>query len=221
MVDIFLVLAFTKSLLMKINVTLQDSYSRGELILRTLFGWLYILIPHLFVLIFVQIGVMFVNFISFWAILILGRYPRGMWDFVVKWMRWNLRLAARTNNLADGYPGIGLNVVDDRIQLEIEYPETSSRGLVLLRTFFGFLYILIPHGICLLFLSLAAVFVRIIAFWIVLITGKYPAGMHEFMVGVLRWNYRVLAYYYNLTDTYPPFSLKDTSPVNNSLDSNI
>ena len=48
---------------------------------------------------------------------------------------------------------------------------------------------------------------RLIAFWAVLITGKYPAGMHNYMVGVLRWQFRVGAYMGYLTDVYPPFSL--------------
>ncbi|MFM1998310.1 MAG: hypothetical protein RL204_257, partial [Bacteroidota bacterium] len=96
--------------------------------------------------------------------------------------------------------------------------EKSSRGLLLLRTFFGFIYILIPHAFCLLFLMIGAIFVKLIAFWIVLITGSYPKGMHDYMVGVTRWGMRVNAYYYNLTDTYPPFSLGEVETNTGTLD---
>jgi hypothetical protein len=203
---------------MKVTIKHQESYSRGELLLRTLFGVIYIQLPHLFVLIFITIAAMFINFIAFWAILITGNYPRGMWNFMVGMLRWNLRLGARLNNLSDGYPAFGLNATDDATELAIDYPEKSSRGLLLARTFFGLFYIMIPHGICLLFLSIGVLFVKIFAFWIVLITGKYPKGMHDYMVGVTRWGMRVNAYYYNLTDTYPPFSLSEVQTNTGTLD---
>ena len=58
-----------------------------------------------------------------------------------------------------------------------------------------------------MFLLLGASFVRMIAFWVVLITGKYPKGMHNYIVGVMRWQFRVNAYMGYMTDTYPPFSM--------------
>jgi hypothetical protein len=203
---------------MKVTIKHQESYSRGELLLRTFFGIFYIQLPHMFVLIFIGIAAMFINFIAFWAILITGNYPRGMWNFMVGMFRWNLRLGARLDNLSDGYPAFGISATDDATSLEIEYPEKSSRGLLLLRTFFGFIYILIPHAFCLLFLMIGAIFVKLIAFWIVLITGSYPKGMHDYMVGVTRWGMRVNAYYYNLTDTYPPFSLGEVETNTGTLD---
>ena len=205
---------------MKVTIKHQESYSRGELLLRTLFGIFYIQLPHMFVLLFIGIAAMFINFIAFWAILITGNYPRGMWNFMVGMLRWNLRLGARLNNLSDGYPAFGLDVQDSATELAIDYPEKSSRGLLLARTFFGIFYILIPHGFCLLFLAIGAVFVKIIAFWVVLITGNYPKGMHDYMVGVTRWGMRVNAYYYNLTDTYPPFSLGEVETNTGALDDN-
>jgi len=203
---------------MKVTIKHQESYSRGELLLRTFLGIFYIQLPHMFILIFIGIAAMFLNFIAFWAILFTGNYPRGMWNFMVGMLRWNLRLGARLNNLSDGYPAFGMDVQDSATELAIDYPEKSSRGLLLARTFFGFIYILIPHGICLLFLTIGALFVKMIAFWIVLITANYPKGMHDYMVGVTRWAMRVNAYYYNLTDTYPPFSLGEVETNTGTLD---
>ncbi len=206
---------------MKVFIQHQASYSRGELILRTLFGIIYIMIPHMFVLIFIGIAAAFVNFIAFWAILFTGKYPRGMWDFMMGMLRWNLRLNARMQNLSDGYPAFGLNAKDDNTSIELTYPEKSSRGLVLLRTFFGIFYIFIPHGFCLIFLAIGALFVKFLAFWIVLFTGNYPKGMHDYMTGVIRWSMRVSAYYYNLTDTYPPFKLENVDEPSVALDHKI
>lgn len=191
---------------MKFGIKHQETYSGGELILRTLFGGLYIALPHFFLLIFVLIGSMFINFIAFWAILFTGKFPEGMFNYQVNVQKWSLRVNARMLNLSDGYPSFGMSGQDGNTLIEIERQESYNRGTVLLRQLFGFVYVFIPHMFCLFFLQIGAAFVRLIAFWVVLFTGKYPIGMHEYMVGVLRWNFRLGIYMSFLTDTYPPFS---------------
>jgi len=191
---------------MKIGIKHQESYSRGSLILRSLFGGLYIALPHGFLLIFMSIASSFVGIINFWSILITGKMIRSMFDFQLNLMRWSLRVNARLMNLSDGYPAFGMEHNDADVVLDIEYPETSNRVSVLLRAMFGIWYVLIPHAFLLFFLQIGVMFVRMIAFWAVLFTGKYPVGMHNYMVGVLRWNIRVNAFMSYLTDTYPPFS---------------
>lgn len=191
---------------MKIGIKHQESYSRGSLILRSLFGGLYIALPHGFLLIFMSIASSFVGIINFWSILITGKMIRSMFDFQLNLMRWSLRVNARLMNLSDGYPAFGMAHDDADVILDIEYPETSNRVSVLLRAMFGIWYVLIPHAFLLFFLQIGVMFVRMIAFWAVLFTGKYPVGMHNYMVGVLRWNIRVNAFMSYLTDTYPPFS---------------
>ena len=76
-------------------------------------------------------------------------------------------------NLVDGYPSFGLNGVDDKTNVYVAYPVTLSRGTLLLRAFFGFIYVYIPHGICLLFRFIGLYFVVLIAWWAILIIGKY------------------------------------------------
>ncbi len=94
------------------------------------------------------------------------------------------------------------------VKFDVVHPEKSSRGVLLLRLFFGWLYVGIPHGICLAGLGVAAMFVQFIAWWAVLFTGKYPLGLFNFMVGFMRWQNRVMGYQSFLTDKYPPFSMK-------------
>jgi hypothetical protein len=197
---------------MKIGIKHQESYSRGSLILRSLFGGLYIALPHGFLLIFMSIASSFVGIINFWSILITGKMIRSMFDFQLNLMRWSLRVNARLMNLSDGYPAFGMTHNDADVILDIDYPETSNRVSVLLRAMFGIWYVLIPHAFLLFFLQIGVMFVRMIAFWAVLFTGKYPAGMHNYMVGVLRWNIRVGAFMSYLTDTYPPFSRSGNEP---------
>ena len=96
------------------------------------------------------------------------------------------------------------------VTFDVEYPERLSRGLVLLKLFFGWLYVGIPHGICLWLYGIAVGIVTFIAFFAILFTGKYPRGMFDFVVGYMRWSINVFAYWPGfgggLRDEYPPFS---------------
>jgi hypothetical protein len=186
----------------------QAKYSRGELLLRSFFGYIYIVIPHAFLLFFINIASAVLAFIAFWAVLFTAQYPRSFFDFQVNIHRWLLRLQARLFNLADGYPGFGMNATDDKTSFDIHYPATLSRGLLLARIFFGAIYVIIPHGFCLFFRMIATYVVVFVAWWAVLITGEYPKGMHDFVVGTLRWATRVNMYMSFMTDKYPPFSGK-------------
>ena len=191
---------------MTFEVTRQETYSRGELLLRFFLGGLYILLPHAFLLMFLGIWGMILNFITFWVILFTGSFPESFFDFQLKLMRWSTRVNLRLYNLADGYPGFGLDAEDDAFKLEMACPENSSRGLALLRFFFAWLYLLIPHGFVLYFRSLWTGILSLLAFFSVLFTGEYPESWFDFNVGTLRWNLRVNQYWLYMTDEYPPFS---------------
>lgn len=189
------------------TVKYAESLSRGELLLRSFFGIFYMLIPHFFCLFFVGLWGAILGFISWWIILFTGRYPQSFFEFQVGLIRWQTRLNARRLNLADGYPTFGVNGTDEATQVDIPYPEKISRGLLLVKTFFGLFYVILPHGFVLLFLSIGVVFAVFIGWWIILFTGQLPKGIHDFIVGTQRWALRVNLYMTNMTDTYPPFSL--------------
>ncbi|MBI3408237.1 MAG: DUF4389 domain-containing protein [Planctomycetes bacterium] len=94
------------------------------------------------------------------------------------------------------------------VRVEADYPEQSSRLLALCGILFMWpkAILLVPHIFVLYFVQLAAFLVAYLGFWVVLFTGRYPRGMHGFVVGVMRWQTRLTAWLLGIVDRYPPFS---------------
>ncbi len=137
-------------------------------------------------------------------ILFQQRYPRWWFDFARELARFGARVGAYLALLTDQYPS---TVEEQAVHLEIDYPDAKNglnRWLPLIKWFLA-----IPHYIILPFLAAIAVFLVILAWFAILLTGQYPKGLFDYVVGVSRWGLRVYAYAFLLvTDRYPPFSLE-------------
>jgi hypothetical protein len=137
-------------------------------------------------------------------VLVRRKYPR--W-----WYEWNLQLTRFSNRIAvyfalmdDRYPSTDN---EQAVHLDFAYPDAQkdlSRGLPVVKWLLA-----IPHYIVLFFLTIAAMFAAIFAWFAILVTGRYPRSLFAFIEGVFRWHNRVAAYAFLLvTDRYPPFSLR-------------
>lgn len=92
------------------------------------------------------------------------------------------------------------------VAMDVDPASEQNRLSVLLRYVFA-----IPAFIMAAIVGIGLMVVTVIAWFVILITGKYPAGMANFAAGGLRLTARVLAYTYLLTDKYPPFNLDEDS----------
>jgi hypothetical protein len=139
--------------------------------------------------------------IAWFAIVFTGHHPQGLWDLAAFYLRWRVRAVAYVALLRDDYPPFG--EAPYPATLELAPPGTPrDRITVAFRIFLA-----IPHLIAVWALGIAWAVTTVIAWFAILITGRFPEGLYRFGVGVLRWNIRVEAYLLLLRDEYPPFSL--------------
>jgi len=132
------------------------------------------------------------------------KYPKWWFDWNVNLIKFGYRVGAYFALLTDTYPSTD---EEQAIHIEIKYPDVQKdlkTGLPLVKWFLA-----IPHLFVLIFLTIAAEIVIIVSWFAILFTGKYPKGLFNYVVGVMRWWLRVFAYAFILvTDVYPPFSLE-------------
>ena len=132
-------------------------------------------------------------------------YPRWWFDFARELTRFGARVGAYFALLTDRFPS---TVDEQSVHLEIDYPDVQrdlNRWLPLVKWILA-----IPHYVVLVFLMIGAIVAIVIAWFAILITGRYPRPLFDYVVGVGRWSLRVNAYALLLvTDRYPPFSLGD------------
>lgn len=129
------------------------------------------------------------------------KYPRWWFEWNVGVTAFGLRVCSYLALLRDEYPSTD---EAQHVYVEIPYPDARelNRWLPLVKWLLA-----IPHYMFLAVLCVAAVIAVIVAWFAILLTGRYPRGLFDFVVGVNRWWLRVAAYAFLLvTDRYPPFT---------------
>ncbi|HET6966149.1 MAG TPA: DUF4389 domain-containing protein [Acidimicrobiales bacterium] len=187
---------------------------------RWLVKWILV-VPHVFVLVFLWLAVTVLTAVAGIVILFTGRYPRAIFDFNVGVMRWTWRVSfyALSAFGTDRYPPFRL-ASDPAYpaDFDVDYPEHLSRGLVLVKWWL----LALPHYLVVAVFAggwglgsdgawrvagaggLVAL-LALIAAVILAATGRYPEQIFDFVMGMNRWCYRVLAYAALMRDEYPPF----------------
>jgi hypothetical protein len=198
--------------------TLDEPLSRWLWLVK----WL-LLLPHFVVLAFLWVAFSIGTVAAWFATLATGRYPRRIFEFNLGVLRWTWRVSYYGYGAlgTDRYPPFSLGREPGYpATLDIAYPGVQSRRSVLLRWVLA-----VPH------LLIVAIFVDGGAYWIgssdgwqtawpwsgliglltliaglmLAVTRRYPRGLFDFVVGLDRWVFRVIAYAALLTAEYPPF----------------
>jgi hypothetical protein len=184
--------------------------------------WIFV-IPHIVVLVFLWLAVMMLTVVAGFAILFTARYPRSIFDFNVGVMRWTWRVSFYALGAfgTDRYPPFSLRSDPEYpADFTVDYPEHLSRGLVLVKWWL----LALPHYLVVAIFAGGWAFGRnggwriaggggLIALLVVIavvalaVKGRYPEGIFDFVMGMNRWCYRVLAYAALMRDEYPPFRL--------------
>jgi Domain of unknown function (DUF4389) len=210
----------------RLNAHLDPQLSRWLWLLK----WLLV-IPHLIVLAFLWMAFAVLSVVAFVAILITGRYPLHIFEFNLGVLRWSWRVAYYAYGAlgTDRYPPFTLGAAPDYpATLDIAYPEHLSRGLIWVKWLLA-----LPHYVIIAFVvgggsyavyrtgtstggaaapdawtsgGLIGLLV-LIAGIALLLTGRYPRGLFDLLLGMHRWVLRVAAYTSLMTDVYPPFRL--------------
>jgi uncharacterized protein DUF4389 len=132
------------------------------------------------------------------------KYPRWWFDWNLQLLRFSTRVGAYLALMDDRYPSTD---EQQSVHLDFPYPDVRyglNRWLPIVKWLLA-----IPHYIVLAFLYLGVFFAVIVAWFAILVTGRYPRGLFDFVEGVIRWHNRVAGYAFILvTDRYPPFSLR-------------
>jgi len=173
---------------------------------RPLVHWL-MAIPHFIVLYILMAVASVVALISWFAILFTGKLPEGLANVSCMVLRYQMRVSAFVGFLHEEYPPFEFATTPSDpggTPVTVDFvPALGGRNRLTcaLRIIW-----MIPAAIVTMIIYLIAEICWLIALFAVLFTGKWPAGLHAWVMKGLRASLRLSAYIYLLTDQYPPLS---------------
>ncbi|WP_420446330.1 DUF4389 domain-containing protein [Candidatus Poriferisodalis sp.] len=174
---------------------------------RPLVHWL-LLIPHLIIFEVLQNIAWLLNVVGWVAIVFTGKLPKGLADFQSMYLRYSIRLYAYFDFLHEQYPPFAFDMSAAEpggtpVSADLE-PQLTDRN----RLTVAFRLILaIPAGIFVAVTGLITAVLVVLGFFAVLFTGRWPAGMRDWVVSWYGVSLRFNTYLHLLTDKYPPFNL--------------
>jgi hypothetical protein len=167
-----------------------------------------LLIPQLILLDAIQGLAMAAGYIGFWIVAFTGRTPTGLHHFITLWLRWGARAYGWLAGITDQYPPFEADPQGFPVEAVTPTNDRPSKGWAVA----GLLVIpkgicLIPHLFLLFFMMIAVVVVTWVGYLVTFFTGRFPAGMQDFIAGTMQWYTRVMCWFLGLTDEYPPFGV--------------
>lgn len=182
---------------MLVFIAQPERSSRLLLLLRPI-----LVLPHLFWSLLFGILAGFIQFLSFWSIVLTARHPVVLWRLLDRYFRYGMQLQAWAMFLADRYPPfMGDPDREYPVILRVEYPVRMSR----VTTFFRLL-ILLPHFFYAVGFSVVYAVVQFLAWWTILVLGRFAGWQFSLSSAYFIYTARLNAYLLLLVDEYPPFN---------------
>ena len=172
-------------------------------------GNLILSIPHIIVIYLLGIVGTVIDILSWIVIVLTGKLPASLAGVSCMLIRYQTRVGVFIVFMRSSYPPFDFdtstqdNGKDPEVVVNID-PELEGRSR--LSVFFRFI-LLIPVVIMGVIWGILAELVAIVAFFAVLVLGRWPKGLLNFIVGVNRFSVRTGAYWSLLTDKFPPLGL--------------
>jgi hypothetical protein len=183
-------------------VTFESDYVEPRSRLTTFFR-LLLVIPHLVVAALWGIAVFVVVVIAWFALLITGSWPAGMYDFTAGFLRYYTRIHGYLFLLADPYPPFsGADEPGYPVRLHVGPAQPEyDRLKVLLRIFY-----IIPAYLIVYVMNVVIELAAIASWLVIVVIGKQPKGLQDVIGLCVSYSARAYALFLLLTETYPPFT---------------
>jgi hypothetical protein len=177
------------------DVTFTEQRNRLTVAFRIILG-----IPHLIVAQLWGYVVQLLGVIQWFIILFTGKRNDSIWQFQKSWWQYYARVNSYTSLLHDVFPPFGNDAGSVPVQTTITNDEPVNRLTNALRIIW-----VIPAVIIGILLFVAAFVVEVISWFAIVITGKHPRGMWDFIHKAMRYMMQLQAYSLLMTDSYPKY----------------
>jgi hypothetical protein len=191
-----------------VRIVVTDDLHRSRL---TVFFRLFLAIPHYIWAVLIGTAVGVCVFVNWFILLIKGRTPDGLHDFIAGYIRYLTHLEAYFLLAANPYPGFyAIGEPTYPVDLEIDPPERQNRWKTGFRIFLAIPALLVastllfggPRGGS-YFAGGIALLISGLAWWVAMIRGRIPRGMRDLLVFSLGYAAQMSAYVFLITDRYP------------------
>lgn len=171
----------------------------------TVFFRIILAIPHSFLLALWGWVTEVSAFLQWLVIVFTGKRNEGLHNFNNAYLEYSARVTSYTTLLHDSWPGFATERRDEPVHYRMDYQQPANRLTTLLRLIW-----MIPALLVLMLFGFAAGFVQLVGWFVILITGRLPRGMFDFLVRFTRLSLAFSAYMLLLTDEYPTSSWGNT-----------
>jgi Domain of unknown function (DUF4389) len=181
------------------SVIFDVTYTETRRRLTSAFRYILAL-PHLIFAALWGYAAEILAFLQWFVIVFTGRRNEGMWSFQRAYLGYNVRVSSYAGLLYDEYPNFGSNWKDEPVAFGLGYRPEANRLTNGLRLIW-----MIPALIISFFLGIAVFFILLVSWVVIIITGRHPRGMWDFVLRVHRFSFKLSAYGMLMTDEYPRY----------------